>query len=291
MTAERRVLVVNADDFGLTPGVCDGILTAHRHGILTSTSVLTPAPAFARHAAALRDSGLAAGLHLCAVGEDPPLLGPAEIPTLVDRHGRFPMSWRHFLVRAAGGRIDADDLRREFEAQHEALRTEGITPTHVDSHQNLHLWPAVGSVAVDLAVRHRIPVLRVTGTDRRGPLSLGVRLLGRRLVRRARRRDLLVPDVATGLDNAGGVDENRLRDMISWVGRADGHGDITVHPGSEHDPDRERYRWGYTWPEELRALCAPGMREHVSHSGLELGSFVDLVLASLGRRGRPDRGG
>lgn len=74
---------MNADDYGLTPGVCEGILRAHREGIVTSTSVLTPAPAFEAHVGALRDSGLAAGLHLAVVGEDPPLLSASEIPSLV----------------------------------------------------------------------------------------------------------------------------------------------------------------------------------------------------------------
>jgi predicted glycoside hydrolase/deacetylase ChbG (UPF0249 family) len=41
-----RLLIVNADDFGLTPGVSAGILDAHRHGIVTSTSVIAVAPAF-----------------------------------------------------------------------------------------------------------------------------------------------------------------------------------------------------------------------------------------------------
>lgn len=272
-----RILVVNADDFGLTPGVCDGILRAHRVGIVTSTSALTPAPAFAAKSAALRDSGLHTGLHLCAVGEDPPLLSATEVPTLVDGRGRFPISWRHFLRRAAAGRIDPADLAREFEAQHQALRAAGISPTHVDSHQNLHLWPSVTAVAVDLAVRHGIPVMRVTRTQRAGPVPLGVRVLAARAARAARRAGLAVPDAAAGLDTAGAVDEDVLRATISRLARGAGHADLTVHPGEERDPDRDRYRWGYSWPAELRSVCAPGMADHVTRSGFRLGSFRDIV--------------
>lgn len=120
---------MNADDYGLTPGVCEGILRAHREGIVTSTSVLTPAPAFEAHVGALRDSGLAAGLHLAVVGEDPPLLSASEIPSLVDRRGRFPLSWRQFMAAAARGAIDPADLDREFSAQHERLTGAGIRPS------------------------------------------------------------------------------------------------------------------------------------------------------------------
>ena len=281
MTAPR-ILVVNADDFGLTPGVCRGILQAHSEGIVTSTSALVAAPAFDSHAGQLRDSGLAAGLHLCAVGEDPPLLTANEVPSLVDRRGRLPISWKHFLRRAARGQIDRDDLVREFEAQHAALRGAGIVPTHVDSHQNLHLWPTVGAAAIALAARHSIPVLRVTGTQQLGPVSAGVRLLGARLRRRARRAGLAVPDVAAGLDTAGDVDERRLREMITQLGRRRGHADLTVHPGADPDPDRTRYEWGYRWAAELRAVCAPAVEEHVARNGLVLGSFREVAEAHVG---------
>ena len=50
----QRVLVVVADDFGLTPGVSDGVLRAHRHGIVTTTSVLANGPALKDHADELR---------------------------------------------------------------------------------------------------------------------------------------------------------------------------------------------------------------------------------------------
>jgi predicted glycoside hydrolase/deacetylase ChbG (UPF0249 family) len=272
-----RILVVNADDYGLTPGVCRGIIDAHRDGIVTSTSVLTPAPAFGAHARTLRESGLAAGLHLCAVGEDPPLLSAREVPTLVDRNGRFALTWKQFVRRAVRGQIDAADLAREFEAQHAAVVESGIRPTHVDSHQNLHLWPSVSAVVIDLAVRHQIPVLRVTRTQALSPLSTGVRFLGARAARRARRAGLVVPDAAVGLDTAGAVDEVTLRAMIERLGKSRGHADLTVHPGEDPDPDRDRYAWGYSWPGELQALTSRGLREHVKSNGLSLGSFADLA--------------
>ncbi|MDP9418579.1 MAG: ChbG/HpnK family deacetylase, partial [Actinomycetota bacterium] len=84
MSTSRRLLIVNADDYGLTAGVSRGILRAHREGIVTSTSVLAVAPGFATTVGWLGESPqLDVGAHLAAVGEDPPLLSAAEIPTLV----------------------------------------------------------------------------------------------------------------------------------------------------------------------------------------------------------------
>jgi predicted glycoside hydrolase/deacetylase ChbG (UPF0249 family) len=158
-----RLLIVNADDYGLTVKVSRAILKAHRSGIVTSTSVLTLAPAFDTCAAWLRDvPTLGTGAHLAAVGEDAPLLLSSEIPTLVDRKGRLAASWRQFLPRAATGRVDPDDLRREFGAQMERILAAGLTIDHLDTHQNLHLWPMVSDVVMDLGERHDVKVIRVT---------------------------------------------------------------------------------------------------------------------------------
>ena len=119
--ADVGLLIVNGDDFGLTPGdEPRASSTPTGAGILRSTSMLAVAPAFDL-AAALATSGDADGLgigaHLALVGEDPPLLGAGEVPTLVDRRGDFPRSWREFLRRVAARRVDPADVRRELSAQ------------------------------------------------------------------------------------------------------------------------------------------------------------------------------
>jgi chitin disaccharide deacetylase len=277
-----RLLVINADDFGLTPGVCTGILRAHRDGVVTSTSALTAAPAFAQHARALVDSGLDAGVHLAVVGEDPPLLSAREVPSLVDNRGRLALTWRTFLRRSALGIVDIDDVRREWSAQLDAAASAGLHPTHLDSHQNVHLWPPLGALLVHLAVDRSISAIRVAGSLRVGPVYAGVRVLGAALRHRARSTGLAVADLAAGLDHAGALDYPTLRATIDRLAAGRGHADLTTHPGEGPDPDRSRYRWGYAWPEELRALCDTGIRRHILDRGFSLGSFADL--ATLERR-------
>ena len=61
----ERVLIVNADDFGLSPGVNAGVVQAHEHGILTSASLMVRSPAAAEAAAYARGApGLSLGLHV-----------------------------------------------------------------------------------------------------------------------------------------------------------------------------------------------------------------------------------
>jgi chitin disaccharide deacetylase len=276
-----RVLIVNADDYGLTAAVSRGILRAHREGIVTSTSVLAIAPGFEPSVGALRDTpGIGVGAHLAAVGEDPPLLSAREVPTLVDDKGRLAMSWRQFLPRVAAGRVDLEDLRREFTAQLTCLQQAGLTIGHVDTHQHLHLWPAVGSVVMDVAQSAGIRALRIVRSASRGPTGITVRRLAGRLERIARERGFRFPAAGSGLDEAGTLDEDRLGPALERLSRAPGtSAELATHPGEAGDPDLTRYRWGYVWDRELEALVDPAVRRRVSSLGFKLGTYADLEVA------------
>ncbi|MFN8053147.1 MAG: ChbG/HpnK family deacetylase [Acidimicrobiales bacterium] len=286
-----RLLIVNADDFGLTPGVCEGVLDAYERGIVTSTSALVVAPAWDRYAEALASSGIGVGAHLCAVGEDPPLLSASEVPTLVDARGRFPRSWPAFMARSSAGRVDSDDLRREFGAQLERLAQAGIRPTHVDSHQHLHQWPQVSKVVIELAGSQGIAAARVMRTNQMhltnrwwwswrtgGVRTLGVWYLARRFAALCRRNGIAVPDGADGLDHAGRMDVTTLMASIGLLGmRPVVTAELSCHPGLGDDPDRARYQWDYRWPDEHAALVDPRARSTVEQAGFTLGDFGDLA--------------
>jgi predicted glycoside hydrolase/deacetylase ChbG (UPF0249 family) len=274
----ERILIVNADDWGLTRKISAGILRAHRDGIVTSTSVLAVGPAYPRVWRWLHHAPrLGVGVHLAAVGEDPPLLSAAEIPTLVDRRGRFPRSWRTFVRRAALGRVDHADLAAEFTAQLDLVRQSGVQLTHLDAHQHLHLLPAVADVVVGLACRYGIPAVRVPRLRALRPAAAGVAVLGARLVNRADRAGLAFPSDANGIETAGTLDLGRLEKVLRRLAQR-GHPtvELTVHPGAADDEARARYRWGYCWEAELDALTAPAARHAVARHGFTLGTYADL---------------
>lgn len=276
--APSPLLIVNADDYGLTTAVSTGILRAHRAGVVMSTSVLAVAPAFARAMPWLADeTDLGVGVHLAAVGEDPPVLAAAEVPTLVDRSGRFPSSWRIFLRRALAGRVDPDDLRSEFGAQLEAVRGFGIPVSHLDTHQHLHLWPSVASVVVDLARRSGIGAVRVPRSHRRRPLSLGLNRLAVHLAARARSAGLRFPADAAGVDEAGRLDQQGLAAALDgFLARGAATAELNAHPGEGEDGERHRYRWGYRWADELAVLTGAEARRAIEARGFTLGTYASL---------------
>jgi predicted glycoside hydrolase/deacetylase ChbG (UPF0249 family) len=277
-----RLLIVNADDYGLTEGISRGILHAHREGIVTSTSAIALGPAYPKVAKWLGDADtLGVGVHLAAVGEDPPLLSSREIPSLVGKRGHLCESYSGFLARALAGRINPEELRLEFTAQLETVQELGVPITHLDAHQHLQLWPSVCSVVIDLATRFDIPAVRVPRFRARNPVALGVTVLGARLARRAKRAGLAFPLDAVGIECAGHLDELRLPSVLARLA-AHGHAnaELTVHPGEGEDQDRARYSWGYQWEDELSALVGPVAKRAVADAGFTLATYADLPHAA-----------
>jgi len=221
------------------------------------------------------------------VGEDPPLLSASEIPTLLDRHGRLAPTWRQFLPRAAAGRVDPADLRREFAAQIEAVRAAGLAVDHLDTHQNIHLWPLVGDALLDVGDAAGIRVVRVTRSTRFGPIGVTVRRLARRFEAVLDARRWRYPAASAGLDEAGRLDVPTLVAAVDALGSdvavgspAHASAELATHPGRPTDADRQRYRWDYGWDTEVDALCAPEVRAAIDTAGFRLGTFADLAVSS-----------
>jgi predicted glycoside hydrolase/deacetylase ChbG (UPF0249 family) len=276
-----RQLVVNADDLGLTEGVNRAAVAGHVQGIVTSVSLLAVGRAFDHAVRLLHDHpALSVGAHLAAVGEDPPLLTAAEVPTLVDRRGRFPLTYRTVVLRAVGGRLDPGDIRREFAAQLERIRAAGLPVSHLDTHQHTHLWPSIGREVADLADAAEVRWVRLPTSRSPGPVGAVVRRLSHGLARHLDARGLRHPDAYAGLDEAGHLDGPRFARAIAAVAAELRPGDVAevnTHPGEPDDPDLDRFAWRYQWGDERRMLTDPASLEHVRCHGFALTSFAALT--------------
>jgi predicted glycoside hydrolase/deacetylase ChbG (UPF0249 family) len=161
-----RRLIVNADDFGLTPGVSAGILAAHRHGIVTSTTMLVNRDVPRDVIARARDAGLGLGLHVNLTLGAPLTKGAS----LVD-HGAFVRD-----ARRAASRATARDVEREVAAQIE--RFEALVkapPTHLDSHHHVGLHAPVRDVLLAAARDLGVPVRSQDATVRARTRSAGLK--------------------------------------------------------------------------------------------------------------------
>lgn len=135
-----RLLVLCADDFGLSPAIDAGILALARAGRLSATGCMPAGRAFGDDAAALREIAdrIDVGLHF-ALTELAPL---APIASL-DADGR-PVPLGRVLARALTGRIDYREITAEIGRQVDRFRVVmGRDPDFFDGHQHVHVLPGV----------------------------------------------------------------------------------------------------------------------------------------------------
>ena len=134
---DARLLILNADDFGMYDEINDAVLATMSAGVTTSTSLMMPCPGAAGAIAILRNHPeIDFGVHLTVIRDLPdyrygPLAPVAAVPSLVDSAGDFFTTEQtaDFLARAR-----LDELAIEFRAQIEAALASGIRPSHLDWH-------------------------------------------------------------------------------------------------------------------------------------------------------------
>jgi len=116
-------LIVNADDFGASPGINAGVIQAHREGILTSASMMVDRPA-SGEAAQLAGSEAELGLGLHVVID----------PTIASPEGEVERQFERFVELA------------------------GRAPTHIDAHHNVHNDDHLLPAFLALAKRMDVPL-------------------------------------------------------------------------------------------------------------------------------------
>jgi predicted glycoside hydrolase/deacetylase ChbG (UPF0249 family) len=154
-------LIINADDLGIYPSIDAGILSAYRHGILTSCTMLMTTAYFEQTVRdVVRPALLPIGVHLSlTLGK---AVAPArDVPDLVDDDGNLKLSAAWLIVSELTRRPKLiSQIRSEFAAQLGRARDCGLAPTHADSHQHVHMNPAIFTVVEELLPRYGIGRLR-----------------------------------------------------------------------------------------------------------------------------------
>jgi predicted glycoside hydrolase/deacetylase ChbG (UPF0249 family) len=154
-------LIINADDFGLTPGINRAIQDLHRARALTSTTLMATGSAFEDAVAIARASPtLGVGCHIILV-DGVPVTHPSEIPTLLGADGKtFRTSLLDFSQALLLRSIHPEEILRETIAQIRKLQRSGIDVTHLDTHKHTHLFPAVTRALLEAAQRCGVGAIR-----------------------------------------------------------------------------------------------------------------------------------
>jgi len=134
---DARVLIINADDFGMYEAVNTAVIQSIEEGVATSCSLMAPCPAAPDAMGLLRQHPqVPFGIHLTLVCDTPsyrwgPLTVKEEVPSLLDESGEL---FTHAQAARLLAQARLDEVEREFRAQVNAVAGAGLAPTHLDWH-------------------------------------------------------------------------------------------------------------------------------------------------------------
>jgi chitin disaccharide deacetylase len=281
-------LIVNADDFGLSPEVNAGVIRAHRDGILGSASLMVAEPAAkAASELARQNPALDVGLH-AVVCRGRSTLDAAHLRGAVDASGRFidnPVlgGMRYFFDRSMRTKM-TDELRAQVERH---LELVGYL-NHIDGHLNFHVHPLFADILIELAVEYKVPCIRLPRESvmttlrlRRNNVpsklieSVSFRILSRRMRRMMSERALRSTDALFGLHQSGHLDEDYVLGVIDQL--RDGTTELYFHPAADVGgiPPNAAAQL------EVEILTSPRVREAIDRNHIELITFAELSKRDL----------
>jgi hopanoid biosynthesis associated protein HpnK len=281
-----RKVIINADDFGLSKGVNEGIVLAHRKGILTSTSLMANMPGFAQAVElAKQNEELGVGLHLNIVRGQP--LSPANrVGSLINKEKKFFSNvfiiWRKLWTK----KIKKQEIELEFRAQIEKILENKIQISHFDSEKHIHCLPSLLEIVLKLGKEYNIKRIRyineycITPRLFQAAKSIFASLSCLSMKEKITKNGILTPDRSYGICKSGRMSSPRLKKILSNL--EDGVTEIMVHPGFMTqeliDLEQEigsfyinRYR-----EKELKALLDEDLKKIISDRELSLINFNQL---------------
>jgi len=259
-------LIVNADDFGFTRDVNDGIVHAHRQGILTATTIMATGPAF-EHALELAraNPSLDVGVHLVLVGSD-----------------GYPPTVAKLMQAIAFGRMRIEE---ELRGQIRKVLDGGLRPTHLDTHKHTHLLPPVLGAMARLAAEFQIPWIRrpfdlplhaggVPWTKRLVSQSIG--FARRRFERTLAANGCRATDHFAGFQITGRYRAAELAALIRSL--PEGLTEFMCHPGfCTAELEAARTRLKESRQRELDALTSPEVRSALEEAGVRLSGYREIA--------------
>jgi predicted glycoside hydrolase/deacetylase ChbG (UPF0249 family) len=282
-----KQLIVNADDFGVSAEVNRGILHAHQHGIVTSTTVMVnfpdAAPGVEQALTAAPD--LAIGLHFNLTAGRP-VSPPESVPSLVTADGTFYSiaEWPACLKT-----FEDDHVQREVDAQvRRFVEIAGRPPDHLDAHHHAtYLHPVALRAMLAISQQYNIPM-------RRGkidaPVSIGIRVLrammpeltddeGRHLIGQLERLSAegSAPFWPARFEMGFSQDHTALGDLLVILTNLpdDSVTEILSHPGFV-DEALARSHYRDRREVEIELLTHPATLECIQAEHIQLITFADL---------------
>ncbi len=246
-----RLLIVNADDCNLTPGVTRAILECHDKGILSSTTFMINLPVERSTVRELhKRKNLGVGIHLNVTLKNP-ISKPASVKSLLSPDGKFRKVGEQTTELPKAG-----ELEREYQAQIDLFKKVfGHRPTHLDTHHQVHDHPFFFRVLNDLAIKNKLPLRR------------SKQLLAKPRFKLAASTDYMFGNLTVEGYWRKAPLETTLANLPQGVS------EIMCHPGYNDADLRAISSFTVGRPEELRLFSAPAFRKQLQTHSIRLAHF------------------
>lgn len=157
----KKYIVLNADDFGLSVNTNKAIITSHKDGILTSTSLLVTTPGF-NHAVNLikKNPELGLGIHF-SLTWGKAVSDKIKVPKLVDKDGYFLNDFVIKILLSYADKSFLEQIKIEFTNQMEKALSKGLNIDHIDSQHHIHMIPKIFSIVKHIAKSYGVKYIRL----------------------------------------------------------------------------------------------------------------------------------
>lgn len=272
----NKTLIINADEYGRSPGVSAGIREAHLSGVVTTTTVMTNLPGAIEEVGRAQTEcpslGLAVHLNLTT---GPPCAPASLVPSLLDSDGRF---LDRDTILASPERLDPGQVEMEFRAQVEAFLSTGASIDHLDSHNHIvALNPELWELYLLLAEENGCGVRPSFPTDVPAELLAGLyppnalTYASRGAIDRLNSTEIVHPDhFLVSFFGPGATMDNLLYQIDNLE---PGVSELMCHPGHVDDTLQAESGYARERGEELSILTHPRVRKAVEQSGIRLATY------------------
>jgi predicted glycoside hydrolase/deacetylase ChbG (UPF0249 family) len=289
----NKQIIITADDYGLCAAVNEAIEECLAAGAVSATCVMTNMPSCAQAA------GLRGKFPLSSIGlhwnltQGEPLLSPSAVPSLVGEDGRFAGSLRH---RWWARQLNFAEMRAELVMQYERFRLLAGKPDFWNTHQDVHVFPGLFQLFVEVGNALRIPVMRsherftlplrgsASAYHLRHPSYWAKGYVIHRWSERARAAGMRMPDGRLYLPGyeAGNYAPAVLVDRFDWR-NVESAIELVIHPARDLDPSLGGLRESRL--REYKLFRDAGLVGQIERTGVRVIGFNALRTAGCeGRR-------
>ena len=273
-------LIVNADDFGYYECVSKGIIHGAKSGCITATGIMANCSEFSERVSWLSSvEHIDAGVHLNVTYGYP--LSKTMSRKLCFNQGKF--IGKFGVVKALlQGALDVASILEEWRWQIDKCLASDVKLYFLNSHEHLHMFPALFEGTKALAEEFSIPFVRSSSTEWKGSLTFGslVRnvLMGGMNVFNKKKLDGRKPHKMVGMNESGCLNFKYLERIVPTM--HSGHiYELMCHPGffDEKEIVDNNLLQYHRWQEELDALLSSDFASLCAKYRVQFSGYRDLV--------------